>query len=309
MSLHRVRITLKAPLGTPLTSGTLFGHLCWAKREADGEDALVAWLKALPEAPWALSDGFPADHLSRPLVPRQPPPRPKQMTREILKDFESAKARNKLPWVRSEDWRRLRGRVSDPVIGACATSAPAASQRIAHNAIDRLTGSTPGEGGLYFVDEDWGHAEIAERDVYVRAGASPGELHTLFAAVGEGGYGRDATWGRGHFTVDGIDDASWLDDHAGNRMMSLSHGCLTPKMGEPRYKLFTHFGKVGAGLLAAGVIAWKRPLLLARPGCTFTPADAGPFGRWLAGVHQDPNHPEVGHNAFHLAILYTEAEA
>ena len=42
MPEHRVRLELTAPIGTPLASGTLFGHLCWAWRERHGE-VLTVW--------------------------------------------------------------------------------------------------------------------------------------------------------------------------------------------------------------------------------------------------------------------------
>lgn len=230
------------------------------------------------------------------------------MTPERLERLGKDKERAKWPWLPIDRWEHLRGQVADPLLLARATSGPALSprpHRIAHNSIDRHTGSTPEEGGLYFVDEDWSYTNEPERDVYVRAETTPQDLMALFEAVGEAGYGRDATWGRGHFTVVDVTDAGWLDQHAGNRMLSLSHGCLTANMATPRYKLFTHFGKVGASLLTT--VPWKYPILLTRPGATFTPTDGGPFGEWLTGVHQE--RAEVGHNAYHLAIPFTEAEA
>lgn len=318
MSLFRVRLRLNAPLGTPPSSGTLFGHLCWARREAAGEPALVAWLDTLPEQPWALSDAFPANRLPFPMLPSVPPDRPERMDAAALDKLRKAKKAAKQAWIALDTWKCARGRCNAPILYALeegekkdreekadTLESDLATVRIAHNTIDRRTGSTPDEGGLYFVDEDWRFAAEPLRDVYVRAETMPEELRDLFTAVGESGYGRDATYGRGCFAVEAIEDAAWLDDCPGNRMMSLSQGALTPNMSEPRYKLYTLFGKLGAGLLADGVRPWKKPLLLTRAGCTFRPDGEGPFGAWLTAVHQD--RPEVGHNAFHLAIPYTEA--
>ncbi len=323
MTLFRVRITLRAPLGTPLTSGTLFGHLCWVMREARGESALTAWLASLPERPWALSDAFPRDRLPFPMLPPVPPERPDTMDKAALDRLRKAKKQAKQAWVSLDVWRHVRDRCSAPLLRA-AQLAPdtdgegeggrlprreLAAVRIAHNTIDRQTGSTPDEGGLYFVDEDWGFADNPHRDIYVRAETTAVEIEALFGGVGEAGYGRDATYGRGHFGVDGIDtDAvAWLDQGDGNRRLSLSQGALGANMAEPRYKLYTLFGKLGVGMLDDGVRPWKKPLLLTRAGCTFRPTDEGPYGAWLTGIHQD--RPEVGHNAFHLAIPYTEPGA
>jgi CRISPR-associated protein Csm4 len=312
VTLFRVRLRLKAPLGTPLSSGTLFGHLCWAKRAADGEEALVAWLASLPEQPWALSDGFPHDRLPFPMLPRSAPKRPDRMDRNTLAAMRKAKEQAKRAWIGLESWRQARERLSAEMLLELEPEAPEAAWlpvRLAHNSIDRHRGSTPEEGGLFFVDEDWGFAPEPIRDVWVRAETTETELRALFAAVGEAGYGRDATWGRGWFEVDGIDTDSiaWLDNGAGDHRLSLSHGFLTPNMSEPRYKLFTLFGKLGAGMVAEGVSPWKMPLLLTRPGCTFRAEGPGPFGAWLTGVH--PERPEIGHNGFHLAIPFSCASA
>ncbi len=325
MALHRVRIRLEAPLGTPLHSGTLFGHLCWARREMDGEAALVAWLSELPSAPWALSDGFPPGLLPRPLL-RARIARPTQESWTI-EELEERKRTAKYAWIDADAWRRLRAAVTHETLRPHLKGFEAILRarrggernvgekeftgtvvRIAHNRIDRCTGSTPEEGGLYFVDEDWSYTIEGRRDIYLRAPADANEIRSLFEVVGETGFGRDATWGRGTFAVEDIAPADWLDETDGNRLMSLSHGVLTENMDDPRYRLETHFGKLGVGMLHRTAVPWKRPILLARPGCTFQPRDAGPYGAWLVGkVHQKLS--EAGHNAFHLAIPYREGEA
>lgn len=313
MSLYRVRIRLRAPLGTPLTSGTIFGHLCWAWRDREGEASLARWLASLPEAPWAVSDGLPADRLPRPLLTPVPPPRPMRLDEPRRRALEREKELARAPWVGIETWRQLRAGLDEAALrdalaagGVDAIPDPD-PVRVAHNTIDRRTGTTPERAGLYFVVEDWTFAHDDRRDVYVRADAPAERIRALFADVGARGYGRDASIGRGVFAVDGVTDVAWLDDIAGNRMMSLSHGTVSANMAAPRYRLFTHFGKVGIGVAAAGARPWKRPILLARPGATFAPADAGPYGAWLADVHQD--RAEVGHNGFHLAVPFVEKEA
>jgi CRISPR-associated protein Csm4 len=130
-------------------------------------------------------------------------------------------------------------------------------------------------------------------------------VERLFGHVGESGFGRDASLGRGRFSVR-VEGASALDGGRGRRRLSLSHGTITPNMGSPRYRLFTHYGKVGPEMNAEIGRPWKRPLLLTRPGLTFDALDEGPFGAWLDGVHQD--RPEIGHNAFHVVLAFEEAE-
>lgn len=298
--LYRVRLRLEGPLGTPLTSGTLFGHLCWALRERHGEAELTRWLAAQDAEPWLVSDGFPAGLLPRPLV--RPAPRPKASGG----DADEAKKRARRPWLPLADFLKLRGALSETTMAERLKDGPEAHQghRLAHNTIDRRRGTTPEEGGLFFVDEDWSFTKQPERDVWVRSTASPEHIEGLFGTVGETGYGRDATWGRGRFKVKAVEPFPDLDAHAGNRMLSLSHGVLTPNMGDPRYRLHTHYGKLGPIMAATERRVWKQPVLLARPGCTFRPEGDGPFGRLLDGVHQDRN--DIRHDARHVAIPYTE---
>jgi CRISPR-associated protein Csm4 len=302
--LLRVRIALRAPLGTPLASGTIFGHLCWAIRAGDGEDELVRWLAAQQEAPTLVSDGFPVGLLPRPLLA------PARRSGDLAPDkAQEAKDRARRPWIKAEDFARLRGRLGPQELAAHLHDDPwrgeAGEARIAHNRIDRLTSTTPKEGGLFFVDEDWSFASCPERDIYVRSAMSVERVRSLFAGIGEDGYGRDATWGRGRFEVVSVMPSPALDAQAGNRWMSLSHGTVTQAMAEPRYRLATHFGKLGEAAARGGARPWKRPLLLARPGATFAAPGAGPFGTLLDGVHQDAAW--VRHDARHVAIRFTEA--
>jgi CRISPR-associated protein Csm4 len=316
MELRRYRLLLDtaSPFGTPPTSGTLFGHLAWAKRRREGRAALQAWLARLPAEPFLLSNLLPADHLPRPLLP----PAGQAATAE---DAKALKRRRYLPL---SAWKRLR-------IGATATTLDtllreskadppflrAASSP--HNRIDRRTGGTPaaGGGGLWFAEEQWpvarqeGSRRIAA-DLYVRSALPAKQVEALLAEVGETGFGRDAGLGRGRFKVEGSEAAGWLDEApaaaGARRHLSLSQGVVTANMRSARWQRFGLFGKLGREMTAEGKRPWKLPLLLAEAGATFAADDPGPFGAWITGLHQDDDPADpIGHNAFHLAIPYTEA--
>ncbi len=322
MPAYRIRLRLQGPLATPLHSGTLFGHLCWAKRLREGEAALVAWLAALPEAPLLISDALPYDQLPRPLL--QPGDRPELAKGESRQDFlqrlQQDKKLRKTAFIPVADFLELRTGLNEARLLARLRQRAAEQERAqprwrshlltltvrqAHNSIDRLTGTTPEAGGLYFMDEEWRRDEAAEMDIYAAGEISGGELQTLFDLVGEFGFGRDANLGRGRFTATVEPADPRLFAHDGNRQLSLSHGVVTANMAAPFYKLHTHYGKLG-GLYASGERSpFKYPLLLTRPGATYSPADAGPFGALLAGVH--PHHPEIRQNAWHLSLPFTAA--
>lgn len=326
MADYRVRLELRAPVATPFISGTIFGHLCWAYRHLHGEAALNAWLAALPEEPFLISDGFPAGCLPRPML--APARRARQSPGEDRRAFttraEADKALGRLAWVELGDFLELRDGLDEPALlarlrrrrqerdeadgetPAGSTKRTVCDERRAHNTIDRRTGTTPESGGLYFVDERWHGAQASGIDVYVRCASGPEALAELFALVGTHGYGRDASLGRGQFEARVEPADPCLLAGPGNRRLSLSHGVLSANMERPRYRLHTHYGKLGGLHAASGRSPFKHPVLLTRPGATFTPADDGPFGTLLEGVH--PHHPEIRHNAWHLAVPFTEKE-
>jgi CRISPR-associated protein Csm4 len=314
MSLWRLRVSLDArsPFATPPTSGTLFGHLCWAFRARHGQAALQAWLDRLPAEPLAVSDLLPVDHLPVPLLPTPPEHLPQPLTRDARERYERRKQERKRRYIGTTAWRDARvGATAEKIAKQGTDMHLFLPVRVPHNRIDRRSGKTPeaGGGGLWFADEHWPKAGRCAADLYVRSVLPGRDLADLVRDVGETGFGADATLGRGRFTLDGIEAAGWLDDapSAGGtrRMLSLSQGFVTTNMRQARWKRFVLFGKVARLVMAEGARPWKLPLVLAEAGCSFTPADAGPFGTWITGVHQD--RPEIGHNGFHLAVPYTEA--
>lgn len=303
MPEYRIEIRLEGPIATPLHSGTLFGHLCWALRN-DSEAALEAWLRGLEESPFLISDAFPCGWLPAPLLAPVRRARPAAAT---LQHMEKAKKLRKAGWLRVQDFLEIRASLSRRTLEArlgAAAPPPSTMVRTARNSINRLTGTTPESGGLFFVDEMW--PERGEcREIWVSTAESAEWLAARFREIGTLGYGADAGIGRGRFTVRVEPAPAALFQAPANRCMSLSHGSLTANMGEPRYRVHTHFGKLGS-MYATGGDPFKYPLVLLRPGATFRPDDGGPFGGLLRPVHR--RRPEVCHNAWHLAVPFIEQE-
>jgi CRISPR-associated protein Csm4 len=302
--LARIRLRLTAPLGTPLLSGTLFGHVCWALREAEGAASLQAWLAAQDDAPTILSDGFPEGLLPRPLLAPPPPRIPQGQA-----DADAAKARGRRPWIRATDLAALRLRLDPVFLADKLVDAPwhdddaVAAVRVAHGPVDSASGRGR-DAARFVVEEDWSFGRAPLRDVYVRSVEAPTRLAALLSAVGETGYGRSASWGRGRFVVDAIDAVPELDGAEGTRWLSLSHGTIDAPMRDARYRLTTHSGRLGAAASGDGTRPWKHAILLAAPGATFAATGNGPFGTLLAGVH--PGAEAVRHDARHVAIRYAE---
>lgn len=303
MPLYRVILRLTAPLGTPLVGPTLFGQLCWLIREGEGEAALTAWLDD-PARAWRFSDGFPHGFLPRPLV------RPKPLPPEKLHE---AKERKKRPYVRRETWLAHRGDWDETALKLDDLAAePRRMRRIAHNQAHRSGRGTLEEGGLFFLDEDWrfspgAHGEKAADhvDLYVETEETVDRVLDLLTEMGQAGYGRDASTGRGRWEVRDVSEDHELAAGQGSRRMSLSRGIVdAATMREALWRLEPHFGRTGPQLSLTGVSPFKRPVALTRPGMSFTPMGQGPFGRMLSGVH--PERPEIRLDARHIAIPFTE---
>jgi len=321
--MHHYQITLtpRAPVVTPFFSGTLFGHLCWAYRYREGETALTTWLDGFEDHPLLLSDAFPEGYLPRPLVaPMERGGRDRLAgggsRRERVEAHTRLKQYHRRHWIDLDDWAALRDGYGDASLyerwqarenesgpqGDGATTPE--SQVRPHNRIDRQRGTTPESGGLYFVETQV-YREDARLTVYVATDhLGQADLQTLFEDVGRFGYGRDASTGLGQLTVEVRPYEGDLFDHDGPRRMSLSHGAVDPTTPNARYKLHTHYGRLGGTFAQDNTSPFKRPILLAEPGATFDRAD-GLAGALLSGVHAD--RPEIRHHAYHLSVGFTEA--
>jgi CRISPR-associated protein Csm4 len=306
MRCWRVTLELGGPYGTPMTSGTLFGQLCLAAARLEGPAALKDLIGLARDGRLLLSDVLPADRLPRPVLPPAAMPTDKA-ARDRYKE-EKRKG-----WVTRAAWLERRDRLAaDRLSGnTLADGAAEVEHRHAHNTIDRQRGTTPDAGGLFFVDDWWPDETKGgqRRDLYVAGELAPERIRALLEEVGAHGHGRDTSYGRGRFKVAAIQAERELLAHDGPWRMSLGHGGLSANMKEPRYRLLTHYGKLGPEAAALGGRPWKLPVLLLRPGATWQAADAGPFGRLIEDHYQDAAalaFAPVLH-AWHLAVPYREA--
>jgi CRISPR-associated protein Csm4 len=312
MPTYRITISLKSPLGTDLVSGTLWGHLAWAIRYLEGDAALGLWLKEQESQPWLISSQMPVDMLPRPLLK----PRFREEVASSLEAMKLVKASRKVEFIPETLFLKLREEMSDTALAKALTETPqgpgdtkgSKKQGLKpHNRIDRLTGTTPQTGGLFF-EEVLFPADNDRRQLFLFApNHCLDRLEALFNFIGNSGFGSNASTGNGHFTCSIVEEKE-LFEAVGSRAMSLSHGVISQNMGAVRYKQHVHFGKLGGDYAKGEYSPFKYPLLMARPGATFDPADAGPFGALLRGIHHDPALDHLRHYALHLPLPFTEVE-
>ncbi|RMF80840.1 MAG: hypothetical protein D6739_09880 [Nitrospirae bacterium] len=317
MQRYRLTLTPQAPVATPFHSGTLFGHLCWAYRYRHGEAALLEWLETFRERPLLLSDAMPEGYLPRPVVAPPAGERREALAErlgrgDLVEGYKRLKQYKKRRWISERAWEALRdgydeGALYEHWLREEGSAPPTAAAQVRpHNRIDRQRATTPESGGLYFV-ETRVYPRGARLTVYVETDAlDETELAGLFGDVGHWGYGRDASSGLGRFRVEVRPYEGSLFDHPGSRRLSLSHGAIDGSTPRARYRLHTHYGRLGGTFAQDDTSPFKRPVLLAEPGATFDGA-GGLAGALLQGVHGE--RPEIRHHAFHLTLPFTDATA
>lgn len=312
MVTYRMTVSRRSPVGTPLISGTIWGHLAWAVRYLEGEVAFLQWLDEQAAHPWLLSSHMPVGMIPRPILE----PAPRQSASLSLEEMNREKRARKIAFIPEAVFLRLRERMSDSGLtqallesssGESALDSQAVLELKAHNSIDRLTGTTPASGGLFFEEVAF-PAENSRCQLFLQAPAPCKQrLRELFSFVGESGFGSNASTGRGYLGF-AIEEEPVLFTGGGERAMSLSHGVLSSNMAKARYRQHVHFGKLGGDYARGPFSPFKYPVLMMRPGATFGLLGEGPFGSLLEGVHHDQSLARVRHHAFHLPLRFSEVK-
>ncbi|ABW66551.1 type III-A CRISPR-associated RAMP protein Csm4 [Desulfosudis oleivorans] len=307
MAYFRIIITPSGPLTTEWVSGTIWGHMAWAIRYLEGESALAQWMREQESSPWLFSSRIPENMLPLPLLP----PAAKKGGKPSLEAFSLSKNVAKTAYIPERLFLSLRDQLNEPaLLEGLKKITPEnhsglESGHLFHNCIDRNSGRTPDAGGLFVENIKW-PGENQRFQIFAAADpACRKRLESSLAFIGQSGFGANASTGRGSFSFE-IKEETALFAGTGNRAMSLSHGVITPAMQNPRYKLHTHYGKLGGHFATGGRSPFKYPILMARPGATFDPAGDPPFGKLLGKVHHDESLGFIRHYAFHLPTYFTE---
>lgn len=300
---YRLRLRLRAPLGTPMHADTLFGHLVWQVVHDDGAGAVADFLEPFlaGRPPFVLSDALPAGPLPRPLLPTV------LLAGDGTSRHAYSRARKiaKASFVPAEDLVRW---AADPEWVPRLEMSPWLAVKMPHAAIDRMTGTTT-PGGQFYETEYQALApregvEPGALDLYLRAEPDWADrVEALLRGVARTGFGRDRSTGLGTFEVAGTEDLTGLfGDPAGmDGFISLSSWVpATQDPTEGRWRLRVKRGFLSES--AGGGNPFKRPLLQLEPGsvmrCGSVPAPC--YGRMVR--HIAPGMPEAVQYGFALAV-------
>jgi CRISPR-associated protein Csm4 len=294
--VYRFRIVPKTAFASPLRGDMLFGQLCWMLRWTEGEARLKERLAGYGASPFlVVSDAFPAGYLPLPLLPSA-------FWEQEDADPKVLKARR---WIaRSETGKPLakwlHAAKSASELGNAGYCQAEALQF--HNSINRATGST-GEAPFAPYSQNTLYYGEGALEIYAQTDEALLDIETLSAAlsaVGDSGYGRDASVGLGKFAVEGAEEVT--PDAASPSKMILSAACLEGMKLEAAsfYKTATHFGRHGSVLSHPN--PFKKPVVLAQTGSVLTSAAFAGMtvvGRAVTGI--SPVQPEAVHQGYALA--------
>lgn len=312
MKLHRYLVRPRSPWGTPLRGDTLYGLVLWRIAERDGDAAcreVIAALRA-GRPPFVLSSAMPRGMLCAPRLSPAPRATFRRWVEEgafrdaagkpldLYAALQAYKTFRKMSFLPVEEWIRQARALSARTLFAwycrlprqekenpVPTEMPGAEP---HVAIDRRTNRAL-EGGLFFnrlthFGPDSGFHVYARTD-------KPDDLLALLRLVGDLGFGKDASAGKGRFGVerDTAFDPAPLE-RAGTASLLLSP-CAAPDMADLDgwYATEIKRGKAGPGASSP----FKNPILLLREGSLLRALPHSPC--LLEHVHRDAAIVQVTH--------------
>lgn len=317
---YTIEITLQSPIVTGFQSDTIFGHICWAVRfiYQDGEAKLHEFLDAYDDVPPLLvSSGFPMGYLPKPVLPPVTQAELETILKreDRIKDSFRIKSIKRWNFLPKSDFISLQKEITPLNLFRFMNDSYEAIEKdlnsgqsvlVQHNTVNRIENRV--KKGLYaqeetFFNEDGGRFEIYLKTYFF----TKEELQRIFEFISEGGFGRDKSTGKGHFTFlinEGVDIP---ESETPNAFMTLSSYIPTGKDPVKGYYRAIHkYGKLG-GLYAKGVSEvngnpFKKPLIMFSAGSTFYDDDytAGKtYGSLLKNIHQNG---QIRHYAYAFPI-------
>jgi CRISPR-associated protein Csm4 len=294
MKTYRIRLKPMAPWSTPWDADTLFAAFAWQVLRSGGVGSLREFLGQFQAGtpPFVLSSAFPEGWLPCPLSVE-------------VEDLRDSNVKRKRPtFIPEGQFRALITKPASIIPPATPPPEPILSRSRLQAAIDRVTGTTGGEGSLFEVDE-WCLKESVSKHltVFVKTQDGPDFVHTLLESLSREGFGKKRSSGRGAFKlVDDPELCEWMDSTDGtNAFVSLSP--FVPAEGDPadgRWGLIVKYPKFSPEAPVAN--PFKGRLAMLRPGSVFRAQQpVRPFyGKMITNLKSD--FPNSVHYALAFAI-------
>ncbi len=187
------------------------------------------------------------------------------------------------------------------------------NMEISHNTIDRISGKSLEEGGLFFEKTTF-HLPGTLIDIFISTDFFDKErLYKLFEFIFKKGYGRFSSKGKGQGVIEKIEEFVINPEGEFNAFISLSP--FVPSNSDEingLYNIITKYPKLGLEYSKepfdnfSKAIPWKKPVIMFTAGSTFrVNSKKDYFGSLLTSVHFSPL---IKHYAFAFPVYFKPAE-
>lgn len=293
MKLYKSTITPKSNFATPLKGDTIFGQLCWVIRYIYGNDKLSKLLSDYDSDPFMIvSDAFAKDYLPKPSLP----------SFLLGEDSDKKKENRKKIWLSLDNLQKgnfANAKRSDE------TGYKIKKESVIKNSIDYKSFKTGAEGFDPYAED-----EIIlpnKLDIYFLSNETVftfEELKESLKALGEMGYGKNATIGKGRFEVEDIKEVK-LQKRVSTTFMALSPLSLQNIKAKEIYcSVFTRFGKHGGDL--ANSSPFKKPLLLADTATVLLFEEEKELDFIGSAISSHSKHTETIHQGYSILLPIKE---
>lgn len=301
MEDYLVQIKLKSNLYTRMDGDTLWGMLCWmiVFNPNYGEEVLTEILDKSKTTPqFLVSSSFPKGKIPMPFIPTK-------RKKEFPFDYKYIKKIKKIQYISTTLFEKYRenfsiGKIQEELVDDLKKNEGKTERSLKynkylpHNSINRLTGMTGEEGGLYF-SKIISYPETV-LDIYVSVKAEYKQIiQESFHRMSEYGFGRDSSTGGGAFEILKNFENTELFNNKEHYSCGMTIAPMIPHSNdsaEMYYQLFTRFGKIGSGSGEDNI--FKKPLLMMRPGTFIKNCSKDYTGYLLGNIHSDS---KIKHNA------------
>ena len=244
MKLLKITINPKSLFGSKVEGDMLFGQICW-HIAYENEKLLEKLLQTYKNEPFLIvSDAFKSGFLPKPKFPAI-----------FLKETDKTKKKlyRKRIWLKIDDL--LEAKFENAVEGSFVKNVYEVK-----NSINRKTFTTDGDIFAPYTVE---YFEYETFDIYLLIYKEENLILDKLKEIGEVGFGKDASTGKGKFEIKNIEDVSRFFDKESEFYVALSSFCMKDnKCENVFYEVYTKYPKARGDLDNP----FKNPLILAKTG-------------------------------------------
>lgn len=312
MKVYKLTIAPRSSFRTPLQSDTIFGHLLWALRYTEGENALSAFLslyRSNGPPPLLVSAGFPAGMLPIPVLPSIADEGTESSIADRVVGAMLAERYLAEDYLPMEQWCEIAQNLSSTTLAEARVRGreqlmelreASETRTIMQTAVDRITGGAR-EGRLFPVEETL-YDRQTQFEVWHKlleeelSNGLLARLHAWWRWVEQNGFGKRKSVGHGELEI--VEPLRLADDEvphmeSPNAFVSLS--AWVPAEGDPTE--VTYRTRIKRGKLAelfALPSPWKKPLIMLAPGAVARMPAGEPVREWYGSLVEDVHWTREG---------------